>query len=103
MADYSPSTMGGLTPTDGLGLMDSMKFNTAGFGESLNKFGKGITGLTSQLTPQRFIGSLGNALMQNIGGILGGIIGGTYGDDFTKSIIFGKIGSQLKNRAYKYT
>ncbi len=97
MADYSPSTMGGLTPTDALGFMDSMKFNTAGFGEGLNKFGKGITGLTSQITPQRFIGSIiGNALMPGIGGILGGIIGGTYGDDDTSNNFFGKIGSSLQ-------
>jgi|TARA_R100000030_G_scaffold48397_3_gene36520 hypothetical protein len=97
IADYSPSTMGGLTPTDALGFMDSMKFNTAGFGEGLNKFGKGITGLTSQLTPQRLIGSvIGNALLPGIGGILGGIIGGTYGDDDTTNNFFGKIGSSLQ-------
>jgi|5_EtaG_2_1085323.scaffolds.fasta_scaffold02810_3 hypothetical protein len=97
MADYSPSTMGGLTPTDGLGFMDSMKFNTAGFGEGLNKFGKGITGLTSQLTPQRVLGSIiGNALMPGFGGILGGLIGGTYGDDDSTNNFFGTIGSNLK-------
>jgi hypothetical protein len=41
-----------------------------------------LTGIMSNLTPQRMIGSLiGSALFGPLGGLLGGIIGGTYGDD----------------------
>ena len=58
---------------------------------------QGIRGLTSQLSPQRVIGSLiGNALLPGIGGLLGGIIGGTYADDDPSNNFFGNIGASLR-------
>ena len=58
---------------------------------------QGIRGLTSQLSPQRVIGSLiGNALLPGIGGLLGGIIGGTYADDDPSNNFFGNVGASLK-------
>jgi len=58
---------------------------------------QGIRGLTSQLSPQRLIGSvIGNALLPGIGGLLGGIIGGTYADDDPSNNFFGNIGASLR-------
>ena len=58
---------------------------------------QGIRGLTSQLSPQRVIGSLiANALLPGIGGLLGGIIGGTYADDDPSNNFFGNIGASLR-------
>ena len=58
---------------------------------------QGIRGLTSQLSPQRVIGSvIGNALLPGIGGLLGGIIGGTYADDDPSNNFFGNIGASLR-------
>jgi hypothetical protein len=68
-----------------------------GFGDAFRSIGRGITGLTSQLSPQRIIGSLiGNALLPGIGGLLGGIIGGTYADDDESNNFFGNVGASLK-------
>ena len=68
-----------------------------GFGDAFRSIGRGITGLTSQLSPQRVIGSLiGNALLPGIGGLLGGIIGGTYADDDPSNNFFGNIGASLR-------
>ena len=66
-------------------------------GDAFRSIGQGITGLTSQLSPQRVIGSLiGNALLPGIGGLLGGIIGGTYADDDPSNNFFGNIGASLR-------
>ena len=68
-----------------------------GFGDAFRSIGRGITGLTSQLSPQRVIGSLiGNALLPGIGGLLGGIIGGTYAADDESNNFFGNVGASLK-------
>ena len=68
-----------------------------GFKDAFKNIGKGITGITSQLSPQRLIGSvIGNALLPGIGGLLGGIIGGTYADDDPSNNFFGNIGASLK-------
>jgi hypothetical protein len=68
-----------------------------GFKDAFKSIGQGITGLTSQLSPQRLIGSvIGNALLPGIGGLLGGIIGGTYADDDPSNNFFGNVGASLK-------
>ena len=65
--------------------------------DAFKSIGKGITGITSQLSPQRLIGSvIGNALLPGIGGLLGGIIGGTYADDDPSNNFFGNVGASLK-------
>ena len=65
--------------------------------DAFKSIGQGITGLTSQLSPQRLIGSvIGNALLPGIGGLLGGIIGGTYADDDPSNNFFGNIGASLR-------
>jgi hypothetical protein len=74
MADYSPSNIGGVNPTAGLSLGQSLGFTGAQLGQSLGEFGSSLANMSPQ--------SIGLGIMGALAGIPGlGFVSGLFGDD----------------------
>ena len=74
MADFSPSNIGGVNPTAGLSLGQSLGFTGAQLGQSLGNFGEAM----SNMSPQ----SIGLGIMGALAGIPGlGFVSGLFGGD----------------------
>ena len=74
MADFSPSNIGGVNPTAGLSLGQSLGFTGAQLGQSLGNFGEAM----SNMSPQ----SIGLGIVGALAGVPGlGFFSGLFGDD----------------------
>tara|TARA_A100001515_G_scaffold95104_1_gene76198 strand:+ start:101 stop:889 length:789 start_codon:yes stop_codon:yes gene_type:complete len=74
MADYSPSNIGGVNPTAGLSLGQSLGFTGAQLGQSLGNFGSALANMSPQ--------SIGLGIVGALAGIPGlGFVSGLFGDD----------------------
>ena len=69
-----------------------------GLGQFFGDLGRGLTNLTSQITPERLMGTIaGTALgLGPIGSLITGQIAGTYGDDDPSNNFFGNMGRSLQ-------
>mgnify|MGYP003117758062 CR=1 FL=1 len=74
MADFSPSNIGGVNPTAGLSLGQSLGFTGAQLGQSLGNFGEAISNMSPQSIGLGIIGALAD-----IPGL--GFVSGLFGDD----------------------
>ena len=74
MADFSPSNIGGVNPTAGLSLGQSLGFTGAQLGQSLGQFGSALANMSPA--------SIGIGIMGALAGIPGmGLITGLFGGD----------------------
>ncbi len=74
MADFSPSNIGGVNPTAGLSLGQSLGFTGAQLGQSFGQFGSALANMSPQ--------SIGLGIVGALAGIPGlGFVSGLFGDD----------------------
>ena len=74
MADYSPSNIGGVNPTAGLSLGQSLGFTGAQLGQSLGNFGSALANMSPQ--------SIGLGIIGALAGFPGlGYVSGLFGGD----------------------
>ena len=74
MADFSPSNIGGVTPTAGLSLGQSLGFTGAQLGQSFGQFGSALANMSPQ--------SIGLGIIGALAGVPGlGFVSGLFGGD----------------------
>ena len=74
MADYSPSNIGGVNPTAGLSLGQSLGFTGAQLGQSFGQFGSALANMSPQ--------SIGLGIIGALAGVPGlGFVSGLFGGD----------------------